>query len=147
METRFNPHPGDRAAGRAGNRTGHVVRRRLGIEVYSCAEDGDAVREIQDMTDTLSKLEVLRDAYDPTELDLILEKLLGMTLSRQRARLARYERDLRAFEERYHQDSTTFSQQFEAGKLGDAMDFFEWMGLYTLRQDLLKKIQQLESVA
>lgn len=99
------------------------------------------------MTDIVSKLEVLRDAYDPTELDLILEKLLGITLTRQRARLARYERDLRTFEERYHLDSATFFQQFEAGKLGDAMDFFEWMGLYTLRQDLVQKIQQLESVA
>ncbi len=99
------------------------------------------------MTDIVSKLEVLRDAYDPTELDLILEKLLGITLSRQRARLARYERDLRAFEERYHLDSATFTQQFEAGKLGDAMDFFEWVGLYTLRLDLVQKIQQLESVA
>lgn len=99
------------------------------------------------MTDIVSKLEVLRDAYDPTELDLILEKLLGITLSRQRARLARYERDLRAFEERYHLDSATFTQQFEAGKLGDAMDFFEWVGLYALRQDLVQKIQQLESVA
>lgn len=99
------------------------------------------------MADTLAKLELLKDVYDPVELALILEKLLGVTLSRQRVRLARYERDLRAFEERYHLDSRTFSQQFEAGKLGDAMDFFEWMGLYTLRQDLVEKIQQLESVA
>ncbi|HQE94023.1 MAG TPA: hypothetical protein PLH19_15015 [Anaerolineae bacterium] len=99
------------------------------------------------MTDIASKLEVLKDVYDPTELDLMLEKLLGITLSRQRARLARYERDLSAFEERYHLDSATFCQQFEAGKLGDAMDFFEWIGLYALRQDLVQKIQQLESVA
>jgi hypothetical protein len=78
---------------------------------------------------------------------LMLEKLLWITLSRQRARLERYDCDLRAFEDRYHLDSATFTQQFEAGKLGDAMDFFEWMGLYTLRQDLVRKIQQLESVA
>ena len=98
------------------------------------------------MAVTSAKLEVLKNVYDPTELDLILEKLLGVTLSQQRARLARYERDLRIFEERYHLDSKTFFQQFEAGKLGDAMDFFEWMGLYTLRQELVEKIQQLESV-
>ena len=99
------------------------------------------------MTGIVSKLEVLKNVYDPIELDLMLDKLLGVTLSHQRARLARYERDLRAFEERYHLDSATFYQQFEAGKPGDAMDFFEWMGLYTLRQDLAQKIQQLESVA
>jgi hypothetical protein len=102
---------------------------------------------LEGMSTTLSKLEVLKDAYDAAELDLILEKLLGVTLSRHRVRLARYERDLRDFEERYHLDSKTFSQQFATGKLGDAMDFFEWMGLYELRQDLVEKIQRLESVA
>jgi len=30
-------------------------------------------------------------------------------------------------------------------ELGDAMDFFEWAGLYELRQDILEKIRRLES--
>ena len=42
-------------------------------------------------------------------------------------------------------DSATFYRRFEAGELGDAMDFFEWAGLYELRQDLLEKIRRVET--
>ncbi len=95
--------------------------------------------------DTLHKLEVLKDTYsDEAELDLILGKLLDVTLSQHRLRLERYERDLREFEERYGMESATFYRRFEAGELGDEMDFFEWAGLYELRQDIVEKIQRLE---
>jgi len=97
---------------------------------------------------TLHKLEVLRDTYtDDAELDLILGKLLDATLSRHRLRLERYERDLRDFEERYDMESEPFYQRFEAGELGDAMDFFEWAGLYELRQDIIEKIGRLETAS
>ena len=96
--------------------------------------------------DTLHKIEVLKDTYsDETELDRALGKLLDSTLSQDRLRLERYERDLREFEGRYDMESATFYQRFEAGELGDAMDFFEWAGLYELREDILKKIRRLES--
>jgi len=97
--------------------------------------------------DTLYKLEVLKDAYsDEAELDLILGKLLDVSLSQHRLRLERYERDLREFERRYGMESAAFYRRFEAGELGDAMDFFEWAGLYELRQDIMKKIRRLEPV-
>ena len=95
--------------------------------------------------DTLYKLEVLKDAYSSeAELDLILGKLLDVVLSQHRLRLERYEQDLREFEERYGMESATFYRRFEAGELGDAMDFFEWAGLYELCQDIIEKIQRLE---
>ena len=91
--------------------------------------------------DTLYKLEVLKDTYsDEAELDLILGKLLDVSLSQHRLRLERYERDLREFEQRYGMESGAFYRRFEAGELGDAMDFFEWAGLYELREDIMKKI-------
>lgn len=97
--------------------------------------------------DTLHKLKVLEDTCsDKAELDLILGKLLDLSLSQYRLRLERYERDLREFEERYGMESTTFYRRFEAGELGDAMDFFEWSGLYELEQDILEKIRRLEPV-
>lgn len=99
------------------------------------------------MTETLMKLEVLKETYDTAELDLILEKLLSVTLNRYRARLQRYEQDLRLFEDKYNLDSQIFVERFEAGEMGDAMDFFEWSSLYALRQDLVQKIERLESVA
>ena len=63
-----------------------------------------------------------------------------------RRRLERYEHDLGEFENRYGMDSATFHERFEAGELGDAMDFFEWAGLYELHHDILQKIRRLESV-
>jgi len=94
---------------------------------------------------TSYKLEVLKDVYsDEAELDLILGKLLDVSLSQHRLRLERYEQDLRELEERYGMKSATFYRRFEAGELGDAMDFFEWAGLYELRQDLAEKIRRLE---
>ncbi|MGC9400687.1 MAG: hypothetical protein ACP5HM_16365 [Anaerolineae bacterium] len=68
-----------------------------------------------------------------------------MTLSQYRMRLQRYDRDLRDFEQQYDMDSRLFYRRFEAGNLGDATDFFEWAGLWELRQDLLEKIERLES--
>ena len=95
--------------------------------------------------DVAHKLEVLKDTYsDEAELGLILGKLLDVTLSQHRLRLERYERDLRELEERYSMESATFYRRFEAGELGDTMDFFEWAGLYELRQDIIGKIQRLE---
>ena len=95
--------------------------------------------------DTRQKLAVFSEACsDSAEFDLVLEKLLDLTRSQQRLRLARYERDLREFEERYSMDSAMFYRRFEAGELGDAMDFCEWAGLYELRQDLLEKSRRLE---
>lgn len=97
--------------------------------------------------DVQQKLELLREAYETeAELDQVVGKLLDLTVSQYRQRLERYERDLREFEQRYGLDSATFYQRFEAGELGDAMDFFEWAGVYELRQDLREKIQRLESV-
>jgi hypothetical protein len=60
-------------------------------------------------------------------------------------RLERHERDLGEFERRYSMDSAEFYRRFEDGELGDAMDFFEWAGMYELRQDILEKIKRLES--
>ena len=91
------------------------------------------------------KIEVLKNTYsDKAELDLILRKLLDVALSQHRLRLKRYEQDLREFEKRYGMESATFYRRFEAGELGDAMDFFEWAGLYELYQDIVEKIRRLE---
>lgn len=96
-------------------------------------------------TTTLNKLEALKEAYpDETELESVLGKVLDVALSRHRLRLERYTRDLREFEQRYGMESSAFYQRFESGELGDAMDFFEWAGLYELRKDLLEKIHRME---
>jgi len=97
--------------------------------------------------DALAKLKILEDVYpDKADLELMVNKLVDVTIGQYRLRLKRYEQELRDFEQRYGMDSATFYRRFEAGELGDAMDFFEWAGLYELHQDLLEKLKRLESI-
>jgi hypothetical protein len=96
---------------------------------------------------TLEKLEVLKDAsVDANQFERVLDKLLEATLDQHKTRLARYIDEMKRFEQRYGMDTVNFYQQFQAGVLGDNMDYFEWAGLYELHEDLLQKIQKLESV-
>ncbi|MEZ4732860.1 MAG: hypothetical protein R3E79_37645 [Caldilineaceae bacterium] len=78
------------------------------------------------------------------EFALVVDKLLDSVLSEHRLRLARYNRELHEFEQRFGMDSATLHARFEAGEAGDAMDYFEWASLYELKQDLLQKIHRLE---
>lgn len=94
----------------------------------------------------LEKLHVLNETYlDGKEFVLVLDKLLDSALSEHRLRLARYNRELLEFEHRFGLDSATFYARFEKGDVGDATDYFEWAGLYELKQDLLAKIHKLET--
>jgi hypothetical protein len=96
--------------------------------------------------DTFHKLEALKETFsDNLELDHLLTKLLSVVLNQYQLRLERYARDLRDFEEQYGVDTPTFHQRFDAGELGDPVDFFEWDGLYTLHRDLTEKIRRLET--
>ena len=74
-----------------------------------------------------------------------MSKSPDLTLDRYRTRLERYEQDLQEFEEEYNIDSHAFYQRFESGEMGDAMDCFEWAGLYKLREALVANIDRLET--
>lgn len=63
-----------------------------------------------------------------------------------RRSLAEYDQILKQFEDQYGMDSAYANEEFEAGRLGDAMDYFEWTGIYALRELVLKRIAQLEAV-
>lgn len=91
------------------------------------------------------KLELLRDgSRDDNEFDHLLGKLLTVRLNQQQRRLQQYQLDLHAFEQRFDMESSHFYQRFEAGELGDSMDFFEWAGLYELYQEARNKVERLE---
>ena len=94
---------------------------------------------------TAQKLEVLKEVYEEEPaLDRVLDKLLEGILAEYQRRRQHYEQALKMFEERYQMPSDVFYERFEAGELGDAMDFFEWAGLFELYQEALAKIRRLE---
>jgi hypothetical protein len=97
------------------------------------------------IVNALEKLDVLKDVYgDDASFDRVLGKLLETTLSDYVLRRQKQEQSLAEFEVRYDMRSDIFYRRFEAGELGDEMDFFEWSGLYELYQDLSSKIHRLE---
>lgn len=99
------------------------------------------------MANLQRKFILLNDiSEDRTFLNSVLDKLLFLVREQYKNRLKRYDADLKGFETRYRMSSDSFYEKFEAGKLGDATDFFEWSGLIELRRDLLNKLNLLESV-
>ena len=91
------------------------------------------------------KLKLLHDiADDKAFLHSVLDKLLALVREQHLSRLKQYETDLKDFESRYRMSSDSFYEKFEAGEMGDSMDFFEWSGLIELHRDLSGKLRILE---
>jgi hypothetical protein len=80
---------------------------------------------------------------DDQEFDQLLRKILAVRLGQQRRQLRQYARDLQEFELRFDMESPLFHRRFEAGELGDSMDFFDWAGLYELHQEVQRKVERL----
>jgi hypothetical protein len=78
-------------------------------------------------------------------VDLALEKLFAYELGETRQKLALLEQDLTEFEGRYELSSDAFFNRFQAGEMGDAMDFVEWASLFQMTQRLRERIALLEA--
>jgi hypothetical protein len=69
-------------------------------------------------------------------------------LIRERARILelkeRLLRQCRQFEEDYALDSTEFYTRYEAGKMGDEMDFVEWAATIEMLANIDKRLALLE---
>jgi hypothetical protein len=90
-------------------------------------------------------MEVLEEMY-PDGLEQVFGNLLQFKLEDYRRSLTEYDEILQNFEEQYEMDSAFLYEEFEAGRAGDAMDFFEWTGIYELRQYVLDRIARIEAV-
>ena len=96
---------------------------------------GDRVR-------TLDKLYAVGETSDI--VDLALEKLFAYELRESQKQLTQLEHDLSQFEQRYNLSSDTFYARFQAGEMGDAMDFVEWASLHQMAERLKQRIGLLE---
>ena len=52
------------------------------------------------------------------------------------------EQKLKNLDTKYKMSSSNFYQKFQAGKLGDEMDFFEWSVFYEMWENAQKHIQR-----
>ena len=98
------------------------------------------------MIDLDAKISLLKDVVEDEEaFELVLDKLLNIILEQHQTQLNHYQTTLAKFETRYGMSSGRFYEQFERGNLGDNMDFFEWSGVFELKQALEKKIERLQT--
>ncbi len=74
-----------------------------------------------------------------------MNKLTGSQVAKYRSNIDQINRELEQFENKYNMSSELFYREFEAGKLGDEGDYFEWSSLYEnilLYQARIKKIRK-----
>jgi hypothetical protein len=57
------------------------------------------------------------------------------------------EADLAEFEQQYNLSSTEFYRQFQAGQIGDDMDYVEWASLVQMAENLKKRLHLLSGEA
>ena len=75
-----------------------------------------------------------------------ISKMLAYKIKKYEEEIQRLNKELNRFEKTYKKESSTFFQEFKAGKLGDNMDFIEWSSLYQMCNRLLEKKAELEGM-
>jgi hypothetical protein len=97
------------------------------------------------------RVQVLEKLYKQGQgsavMDLALEKLFTYELHTSQQKLAELKQDLAQFEERYALSSDEFYNRFQAGEMGDAMDFIEWASLFQMVCKLRERIDLLETTS
>lgn len=100
---------------------------------------------------TAERLHTLAELYKQGQvsdlMDRTLEKLLHHEAEQSQALLSQLKADLAEFEQTYHLSSTEFYQQFQAGQLGDDLDYVEWASLVQMADNLEKRLHLLSREA
>ena len=100
----------------------------------------------------LKKLQLLQTLIEREEMgdeviEMTVSKLLSYELQKLRTRQGQIQEKLTAFEAQYHLNTTEFSRKFKEGKVGDAMDFFEWSALADMHRELRERLAEAESIS
>jgi hypothetical protein len=74
-----------------------------------------------------------------------LNKLADMEISQGRADLEATEKDLQEFEKRYQISTEEFFKRWQAGKMGDDMDYVEWASLAQMAHRIRERLEILAS--
>lgn len=98
----------------------------------------------------LDQLQVLNALYQRGYHSDLMERSLAKIIELERSQAlqqaAELQAKLQAYETQYRLPSDTFYQQFNAGELGDSIDFFEWSAFYDLWQSVQTRLSVLQSI-
>jgi hypothetical protein len=113
-----------------------------GIEV--CYDhDSTAPEEAATLLQALIEREEMGDEV----IEMTVSKLLSYELEKLRKRQGQIQEKPTAFEAQYNLKTTEFSRKFKEGKMGDAMDLFEWSALADMHQELRERLAEAESIS
>lgn len=91
----------------------------------------------------------LAELYEKKQVDNLtaqtLNKLVDMETSRLRMQLEDIQRVIADYEKQYEMKSSEFFVKFDAGQLGDSMDFVEWSSLIQMAEHLRQKLDTLSA--
>lgn len=94
-----------------------------------------------------SRLEQLIRLYETGQagelIDRVLDRVFAQEAASTLAEIERLDNDIQDYESQYTMTADDFLRQFEAGELGDAMDFIEWSSLILMREDLRQRLEIL----
>jgi hypothetical protein len=96
---------------------------------------------------TAERLHALAELYRQGQasdlMERTLEKLLRHEAERSVAELEQLQADLADFERRYNLSSDEFYRRYQAGDMGDEMDFVEWASLVQMVHNLENRLDLL----
>jgi hypothetical protein len=98
----------------------------------------------------LDQLQVLNALYQRGYHSDLMERSLAKIIELEHGQALQQASDLQAklqvYEIKYQMPSDTFYQQFNAGELGDGIDFFEWSAFYDMWQAVQTRLGVLQSI-
>jgi hypothetical protein len=100
----------------------------------------------------LKKLQLLQALLESEEMgddvmEMTISKLLNYELEKLWRRQGQIQEKLTAFEAQYHLKTAELSRKFKEGRMGDAMDFFEWSALADMHRELTERLSEAESIS
>jgi uncharacterized damage-inducible protein DinB len=96
------------------------------------------------MASVLEKVEILQSVGAEGLADQALTKIMQLEIDRLQQEQQRLQAELATFERAYQMTSEACQQKFEAGELGDAVEFFEWTSMYSIYQRNAHTLRLLE---
>lgn len=98
----------------------------------------------------LDQLQVLNALYQRGYHSDLMERSLAKIIELEHSQALQQASDLQAklhaYETHYQMLSDTFYQQFNAGELGDSMDFVEWSAFYDMWQSVQTRLGVLQPI-
>jgi hypothetical protein len=96
------------------------------------------------MASGIAKIEALQAVGAEELADQALAKVMQFEIDRLQREQRRLQAELAHFEQSYQMTSEECQQKFDAGELGDAVEFFEWTSLYSIYQQNEHSLRLLE---